>query len=44
VIAIVVGRALPGAAVAVYVAVALYVVIPWRQVTRIRRPADVGGH
>jgi hypothetical protein len=39
--AIIVGLALPGIAIAVYFAVALYIVIPWRPLARLRRPTDV---
>jgi uncharacterized membrane protein len=39
VIAIVVGLVLPGIAVAVYFGVAVYVIIPWHQVSRLHRSA-----
>lgn len=43
IVAIVIGLALPGIAIAGYFAVALYVVIPWRQVVaRGRRPGSQG--
>jgi hypothetical protein len=40
-VAVVVGLAVAGVAVTVYFAVALYLVIPWKQIARLRRSPAV---